>query len=482
MGPKNIATLLGWAAVVTASYSNRPDYAGRFTFAAPYDQSFLEGYSILKHIGGLGPYSNRMPYGIGRDPPESCAVDQVIMIRRHGERYPQGSDGEYIEATLKKLYGFDVENWKGDLTFLNWWQYYMDSEGLYGLETESGPYNGLLTTYKHGAEYRVRYGHLWDQSSDKIVPMWTSGFERVVQTARKFGEGFFGWNYTDSVALNIISESEEMGANSLTPECPGDTDTQACDSLSQDLPAFRVAAERFNKQNPGLNLNSTDIFQLMFMSVFELNVRGYSDWTNAFTLDEWKWFGYTQDLQFYYCAGPGDPYYKAVGSVYANASLTLLNQGPAEVGAIYFNFAHDTNITPILAAMGIATPSEDLPLDKIPFPSTYEIGNIMPMGGHLTLERMSCNATVATEKGTFVRVVLNEAVVPFTSCQEGPGFSCSLANYTDMVSKMLPDFASECKINSTVPQHLSFWWDYNTTSAYNHQTAMYIPYQGDTYV
>jgi acid phosphatase len=39
------------------------------------------------------------------------------------------------------------------------------------------------------------------------------------------------------------------------------------------------------------------------MSVFELNVRGYSDWTDAFTMDEWKWFGYTQDLIFYHCAG-----------------------------------------------------------------------------------------------------------------------------------------------------------------------------------
>ncbi|KAJ6119753.1 hypothetical protein N7523_004033 [Penicillium sp. IBT 18751x] len=130
--------------------------------------------------------------------------------------------------------------------------------------------------------------------------------------------------------------------------------------------------------------------------------------------------------------------------------------------------AHDTNITPILAALGIATPSEDMPLDTIPFPSTYEIGNIMPMGGHLKLERMSCNATAPTEKGTYVRVVLNEAVVLFTSCQEGPGFSFSLANYTDVVGRMLSDFKSECKINSTVPQHLSFWWDYNTTSFYNH--------------
>jgi acid phosphatase len=144
--------------------------------------------------------------------------------------------------------------------------------------------------------------------------------------------------------------------------------------------------------------------------------------------------------------------------------------------------AHDTNITPILATLGIASPSEDLPLGKIPFPSTYETGNIIPMGGHLTLERMSCNATAATEKDVYVRVILNEAVVPFTSCQEGPGFSCSLANYTQMVNNMLPNFLSECKINSTLPQHLSFWWNYNTTSEYNHQTARYIPYQGSSFV
>ena len=146
-----------------------------------------------------------------------------------------------------------------------------------------------------------------------------------------------------------------------------------------------------------------------------------------------------------------------------------------------YESAHDTNITPILAALGIASPSEDLPLDKIPFPSTYEIGNIMPMGGHLTLERMSCNATAATEQDVYVRVVLNEAVVPFTSCQEGPGFSCSLANYTEMVNKMLPNFVSECKVNSTVPQYLDFWWNYNVTSQYDHQTARYIPYHESSF-
>lgn len=167
--------------------SNSPQNAGRYTFAAPYDQSFLEGYSVIKHIGGCGPYSNRQSYGIGRDPPDGCAVDQVIMIRRHGERYPQAVDGAKMKRGLTKLQDSNITDWRGDLRFLPDWEFYVTDEGLYELETDTGPYSGLLTTYKHGSEYRTRYGHLWDQSKNTTIPMWTAEFERVVQTARKFG-------------------------------------------------------------------------------------------------------------------------------------------------------------------------------------------------------------------------------------------------------------------------------------------------------
>lgn len=34
---------------------------------------------------------------------------------------------------------------------------------------------------------------------------------------------------------------------------------------------------------------------------------------------------------------PGDKNMAAVGAVYANASLTLLNQGPKEAGSLFFN-------------------------------------------------------------------------------------------------------------------------------------------------
>jgi acid phosphatase len=99
------------------------------------------------------------------------------------------------------------------------------------------------------------------------------------------------------------------------------------------------------------------------------------------------------------------------------------------------------------------------------------------MGTHLVLERLSCNATAASSKGEYVRVVLNEAVVPFDSCQSGPGFSCSLHNYTSLMGSILPNFIETCKIPASYPQYLKFWWDYNTTTSLNYQNGS-IGYQG----
>jgi acid phosphatase len=39
------------------------------------------------------------------------------------------------------------------------------------------------------------------------------------------------------------------------------------------------------------------------MSSYEPSVRGHSDWTGVFTMDEWVSLGYIWELHFYYCAG-----------------------------------------------------------------------------------------------------------------------------------------------------------------------------------
>ncbi|PYH88246.1 acid phosphatase aph, 3-phytase phyB [Aspergillus ellipticus CBS 707.79] len=442
-----------------------------------FSQEFRDSYSILKHYGGNGPYSERQSFGIARDPPTGCEVDQVIMIKRHGERYPSPSAGKGIESALAKVYAANSTVYKGDLAFLNDWTYYVPDACYYNAETFSGPYAGLLDGYAQGNEYRARYGHLWDGES--VVPMFSSGYSRVINTARKFGEGFFGYNYSSNAALNIITESETQGADSLTPTCDVDNDQATCNDLTNVMPQFKVAAARLNAQNPGMNLTSSDIYNLMVMASYELNARPFSHWINAFTQDEWISFGYVEDLNYYYCAGPGDKNMAAVGAVYANASLTLLNQGPKEAGPIFFNFAHDTNITPILAALGILIPDEDLPLDRIPFGNPYSTGNIVPQGGHFVIERLSCSATPLSKAGSYVRLVLNEAVVPFNDCTEGPGYSCSLANYTSILNKNLPDYTTTCDVPASYPQYLNFWWNYNTTTTLNYPSGPIKCQEGD---
>jgi acid phosphatase len=226
-----------------------------------FSQNFYDSYNVLKYTGGIGPYSDREGYGINRDPPDGCAVDQVIMIMRHGERYPDPTTGASLLSTLNKLYSFNITKWSGDLDFLRDWEFFIPNLALLNQESFSGPYSGLLNALKRGSEYRDRYGHLWDQQS--IVPLWAGNYERVIETARFFGMGFFGYNYTANAAINIVSEAATMGANSITPTCPADTGLLACFYTTRTLPQFKVAAARLNAQNPGLNLNSSDVVTLM---------------------------------------------------------------------------------------------------------------------------------------------------------------------------------------------------------------------------
>ncbi|GLB18587.1 acid phosphatase pho5 [Aspergillus tubingensis] len=431
-------------------------------------QQVLDGENFLKYDGVRGPYVDRVSYGISRDPPAQCSVDQVIMVKRHGERYPTSGEGTSIEQALKKVNDSIAGNYSsGDLAFLDNWTYFVPSD-CYEAETSTGPYAGLTDAYNHGKAYRQRYGNLYNESS--ILPLFTADFQRIISTAQNFGQGFLGNDsYATKAALNIISESDSQGADSLTPTCHvQDDDAQSiCGDMPYYLPQFDVAADRLNAQYQGLNLNWTDIYSLILMTAYELNTRSSSPWIDVFTTDEWISFAHLWNVNFYYCAGPGNKYTRALGALYLNATLTLLQQGPSSSGPLFFNFAHDSNITPIITALGIATPTTPLNRTRIPFPpSAWSVQDIVPMGGRLTIERMNCTDSVLAPGGIFVRLVLNEAVVPLENCQSGPGYSCPLDEYADVVGS-LPSYVSECEVPEDDKQDLQFWWRWNTSTAEN---------------
>lgn len=441
-------------------------------------QQFYDNYNNIKYLGGGAPYSDGRGFGISRNPPSGCEVDQVIMLSRHGERYPDPGTYKSMVTSLDKLWNTNI-TYKDGLAFFNDWQFWITDPSWIAQETTSGPYGGLLDGYHRGNTYRARYGHLWDGTSQ--VPIFTSGYERVIETARKFGEGFFGYNYTEVANVNIISENSTQGADSLTPVCyKKDNTSSVCESLDSSVfPQFKVAAARLNEQNKGLNLNYTDITALMTVAAYELNARPYSPWIDLFTTEEWITYSYYNDLSYYYCDGPGNDDMFAVGAVYANATLSLLKEGPSDDGdnSMFFSFCHDTNITPVLAALGLFVPENHLPVNgTIPFGHNYHSTDFVPMGGHFVIERLSCNATTTNSKGSYVRMVVNEAVIPLNECSDGPGFSCSLSNYTTYLGDRLPDYAKTCEVPSDYPQNLEFFWKWNETKAYNQQNGS-VSYQ-----
>lgn len=217
----------------------------------------------IKHSGGRGPYLDRDSVGIDRDTPAGCSVDQVIMIKRHGERYPAKYEAKPILDALQKVRKATITSDSGDLAFVRNWEYYVPDD-CYEVETTTGSHAGLLDAYNHGKEYRERYGDLWD--GENVLPLFASDLHRVIDTARHFGEGFFGTEeYLSKAALNIISESTDRGADSLTPKCRGSkpASEEICNGWPHDLPQFHPAAERLNAQYPGLDLDWKDVLWLM---------------------------------------------------------------------------------------------------------------------------------------------------------------------------------------------------------------------------
>jgi acid phosphatase len=79
------------------------------------------------------------------------------------------------------------------------------------------------------------------------------------------------------------------------------------------------------------------------------------------------------------------------------------------------------------------------------------------MGSHLTLERMTCNATALSKAGVFVCAIINEALIPWSTCQSGPGFLRPLANYSTMIRRV-PTLEETCDTPAGYPKYLDFFF------------------------
>jgi acid phosphatase len=222
--------------------------------------------------------------------------------------------------------------------------------------TTTGPFAGTLGAFTTGVRLRTRYEHLRHQAlgpnpgQGRPTTFWASGSNRVIETAHHFASGFFGidYNNTNLATLEIISEDPKLGADTLTPgrTCLANKKDEAEGQkkgyrLMGEYRAtyLRTIRHRLLEQT-GMEFSDEEIYAMQEMCGFETTVRGFSDWCDVFTQDEFLSFEYARDVLHYYRAGPGQRYAPSMGWLWLNATTSLLLEG-AGAGPLFFSLLVD---------------------------------------------------------------------------------------------------------------------------------------------
>lgn len=432
-----------------------------FQQLATPEQSSVQQYNIVRYLGGQGPYISATGSGISTDIPSQCSIEQVQVIHRHGERFPTTNKGQKFERVMDKFNNY-ANIFQGPLQFLNDYEYFVTDPSYYDMETtpenSNGLYAGTTDALRHGAAFRARYNSLYNQS--EVLPVFTSSNTRVWQTSQYFIRGFLGDQYDpEHFKTVILSEDDEMGANSLTPasSCSAwDAEEKQTVIDQYNLDYLKDIQKRLLEKNKGLNLTTDDVQLLFDWCAYEINVRGSSPFCDLFTQDELVKNEYYIDLSQYYYDGNGNSAILPIGSVLFNASLNLLKDSDSN-NKIWLSFTHDTDIENYLAAVGIFQPENDLTPEYIPYPNIYHHAEMVPQGARVYTEKYKCN-----DDSSYVRYIVNDAVIPIKNCSSGPGFSCEFHHFENYVHDRLEgvNYADQCKIGNATSE-LSFYWDYN---------------------
>jgi acid phosphatase len=416
----------------------------------PYDQEALDQYNVLRFLGTASPYIQHPGYGIGRDAPYGCEITQVNFIARHGERYPTKSKGEKIESQLERLSNI-TEKLDGPLDFLPAYDFIALNSKYYDDETFKGPYSGLGEMFEFGELFRNRYDDLVGNQTD--IKFYTASQKRVVESAKKFAEGFLGKAAQNSSFIILDEDDDTLGANSLTPvtSCKSynsSLNDDLIDSLSFDY--LKKTAQRLNSQTLGLKLTTKEVEGLFDYCGFDLNVAGRSAICEIFTTDELLARSYANDVDYYYSKGPGHNLSAPLGEPYVNAVINLLKDDTTN---LTMSFAHDTDIFFIVTLLGLF--DSELSVEYQDLNSLWKVSNINPMGSRLIFERLECS------NETYVRIVHNDAVLPITPISSGPGFSAPLSDFEDYINERLNgnSYAEACGNPNGMAQEMTFFWE-----------------------
>lgn len=435
-------------------------------------------FKPFEHMGPLTPYLSSSGWGIDdhkyagtpmRSASQTCTLQQVHMLHRHGARYPTaGGPPDTLRDFLKansKL------SFSGRLAFLNQYRFSVGEELLTPI--------GRSQLYDSGVKAALLYGQLVDQDAraGKTLFARAGSQQRIVDSGLAWLNGFFGAEWSNHTSFEI--QIEAPGFNTTTaPEfaCPawskpgmspgGEMANQWAHNYLQD------AILRLQTDFGGAALTSELLFGMQQMCSYDTVAFGSSNFCGLFTKQEWLDYEYAWDLKFMNTNGATSPLGKAYGLGWVNELISRLERQPWDPNTqtsenatlnlnpatfpldrrFYIDFTHDSTITSVLAALNLPQFDETLAVSN---PNRgqrqFVTSKVVPFAARLSIERWNCDdaSNTSSNSGTdWIRMKLNDAVLP-------------LSQYKACAQESRPD--GLCRLThfleSQQPRNSLGWWD-----------------------
>ncbi|KAI1331076.1 histidine acid phosphatase [Xylariaceae sp. FL0255] len=412
-------------------------------------------FNPLEHLGGVAPYFEPQDPPTSPTPPQGCTAVKAAYLNRHAAIYANDYDyEEYIEPFASKLANHTGIDWSKipSLNFLSTW-----TAPITEAEEEILTRVGKLEAAQLGTSLTFRYPNL------KIpTHIWASSSERTYESAKALVRGL----EMDENQINVISiyESEEAGANSLTPydSCPAYSSDAGSEQSDKFLNKFTAPImARLNALAPGFNFTSTDVYGMMELCGYESVIRGSSPFCSLdlFSPDEWLGWEYTADIEYHYNVGYGNDITGVVGLPWLNATAGLLMSDNSDLD-LYISFTHRELPPMVAVTMGLFNNSafggsegainDTMPLDRINYRRAWKSSHVLPFLSNFAIERLNCTGIFGYDDGEYYRVLVNSASQPLPDCGDGPGTSYSRVGFESYLQDridMFSGFSKKCGAN-----------------------------------
>lgn len=384
------------------------------------------------------------------------------MLSRHGARDPTASKTKSYSATIQKVHT-NVKSYPGKYAFLANYQYTLGADQL----TLFGEQEMINSGAKYYQRYELLANHLTPfvraSSEDRVVESaqnWTQGFHSAKVADKINFLGNSGYPYPITVISEAAGSNNSLNHDLCTNFENGPDSTIASNAQKTWMNIFIPAIQkRLNTDLQGANLTAQETVYLMDLCPFNTvaSPNGtVSPFCDLFTEQEWHQYGYYQSLNKYYGYGNGNPLGPTQGVGFTNeliARMTnrhvddetstnhTLDDNPATFPLyrqLYADFSHDNDMTAIFSAIGLynnTSPLSNTTLTEAAQANGYSAAWTVPFAARAYFEKMVCPGYLEE----LVRVVVNDRVVPLTTCGGDKLGRCTLSKFVDSLSFAMSD-------------------------------------------